>query len=71
MVTELRFGVKRPEAGVKSQLHIEISTFKSHPGLYFAEDTPHRIRLPSLGQRSLFFTLSRLAQGAGLPREVV
>jgi len=39
-------GVRHPEAGVSSQPHIALWTFKSCPGLFFAEHTPHRICLP-------------------------
>jgi hypothetical protein len=31
LVSELQFGVIHPEAGVKTQFHITISTFKSYP----------------------------------------
>jgi hypothetical protein len=53
--------MKHPETGVKTQLHIEILTFKSHlgqhnttlhfehlnlSGLFFAEHKPHHMCLP-------------------------
>jgi hypothetical protein len=56
---------------VNTKHHFALWTFKSCPGLFSAEHTPHCICLPFWGLWSLFCTLSQLEEGVVLPYGVV
>jgi len=62
----LQFGVKHPESGVRTQLHIEILTFKSFPGLSSVEHTLHCICFPFEASDD-YFSFEPAGGRAGLP----